>query len=85
MSEIKPELYGLSKRVVLEKIDENHIALVIDRKSRIIMKDCASILTRVHQIKSVDDKCLVSLKTSAPVCSKTKACLGKEGIAILPL
>lgn len=83
MREIKPEMYGLPKRTVLEELGDNHIALVIDRKSRIIMKDGESILAKVHQIKCIDAGLKVSLKTSAPVCSKTIAYLSEEDVAVL--
>jgi hypothetical protein len=34
-----PKEFGLPARTVIEQIDKNTIALVIDRKSRIIMSD----------------------------------------------
>lgn len=85
MREITPEKYGLPKRTVLTELAEGHLALVIDRKSRIIMKDGEKILAKVHQIKCVDSGMKVSLQTSAPVCSKTITYLAEEDVEVLPL
>ncbi len=83
MREVTPEMYGLPKRTVIEEIAENHIALVMNRKSRIIMKDGEKILAKVNLIRSVNQNLKVSLKTSAPVCSKTVSFLSAEGVEVL--
>lgn len=36
---LEPKEFGLPARTVIGQIDENTIALIIDRKSRIIMAD----------------------------------------------
>lgn len=82
MSLLDPTLYGLNKRTQLKSVGPKQVAIVMDRKSRIIMKDGKNIAEKVAQIKSVDDALTVSLLTSAPVCSKTIAFLAEEGIEV---
>ena len=78
---LDPKKYGLSKKVVLTEKDQKEIIISIDRKSRIIMKDGIKILDQVRQIQLQEQK-TISVKTSAPVCSKTKQYLQKNGIEI---
>ena len=61
----------------------NHIAIVKNRKSRIIMKDGEKILESAKQIQSVSPKTKVSLITNAPVCSKTTKYLFENGIKVI--
>ena len=61
--------------------DQNEIIISINRKSRIIMKDGIKIVDQVHQIQRQEKK-TISVKTSAPVCSKTKKFLQKKGIEV---
>lgn len=72
---IDPKLYGLPPSTKLKQASTNHFEIVIQRKSRIIMKDGEGILAKVSKIKHHVPNAKVSLKTSAPVCSKTKAFL----------
>jgi hypothetical protein len=46
------------------------------------MKDGAGIVAKVNKIKNHVPDAKVSLKTSAPVCSKTKAFLEEHGISV---
>ena len=62
--------------------DKKNIAIVVDRKSRIIMKDGYKIVEAVKQIKNKTNSC-VSLATTAPVCSKTIKFLNKNDIKII--
>jgi len=82
MNKVDPKEFGLHARTVLEQVDEDTIALVMARKSRIIMADGRTILEKVEQIQEVRPKVNVILKTSAPVCSKTIGFLDKAGITI---
>jgi len=77
---LSPEDYGLNSKVKLIQSDD-HIGIVIDRKSRIIMKDGIRILDQVKKIKKNTNH-VVRLYTSAPVCSKTKVFLNKRDILI---
>ena len=80
MQKLEPQSYGLSNRTNLVRID-NSIGIVIDRKSRIIMKDGHRILKQAHAIQVKENKPVV-LITSAPVCSKTKQYLSANNILI---
>ena len=72
MKKIDPKQYNLFQRVDLRQGKPNDIYIVINRKSRIIMKDGIKILEMVKKINKVDRNKRVSVLTSAPVCSKTK-------------
>ena len=65
--QVDPKLYGLPARTILMKKGPGEFILVIDRKSRIIMKDALTILKKAEQIKGKDQNALVVLETSAPV------------------
>ena len=80
MQKLEPHLYGLSARTNLVQID-NSIGIVIDRKSRIIMKDGHRIVKQAYAIQIKENKPVV-LITSAPVCSKTKQYLSANNILI---
>ena len=77
---IDPKLHGLSARTVVEAIDQNLLATVINRKSRIIMADGRKILDKSATIKEAKPGCQIMLKTTAPVCSKTLKFLDDQGI-----
>ena len=80
MQSLSPKDYGLNSKVKLIQSDD-HIGIVIDRKSRIIMKDGIRILDQVKKIKKINNN-VIRLYTSAPVCSKTKVFLNKNNILI---
>ena len=80
MQKLEPHLYGLSARTNLVQID-NSIGILIDRKSRIIMKDGHRIVKQAHAIQIKNNKPVI-LITSAPVCSKTKQYLSANNILI---
>jgi hypothetical protein len=82
MNRIDPKEFGLHARTVLEQVDEHTVALVMDRKSRIIMADGRKIVEKAAKIQKIRPKITVVLKTSAPVCSKTVIFLQKGGITI---
>ncbi len=81
--QLDPKSYGLPPRTVLERVGDTTIALVINRKSRIIMTDGRKILEKVSKIKDLQPGTVVQLRTSTPVCSKTTAFLESEGIKII--
>ena len=83
MKKVDPKKYNLSSRLNLEKDSENNYYIVINRKSRIIMKDGIKIKNQATQIKSFDLNAKVKLKTSTPICSKTKQFLFNEDIEIV--
>ena len=81
---IDPSLFGLAKNTIIEKPGRSHFALVIDRKSRIVMKDGEKIVEKAEKIRTALPGAKVSLKTTAPVCSKTKRMFTEHSIDILP-
>ena len=80
---IDPKKFGLHPKTVIEDIGKDHLTIVIDRKSRIIMSDGKKILEKAEKIKKELPKATVSLKTTAPLCSKTKAFLQEHKIEII--
>ncbi len=80
---IDPKKFGLTSRTILKARKSNGIAIVVDRKSRIIMADGKKILEKVNKIKRHNDKIDVSLETSAPVCSKTLKFLSENSIKVI--
>ncbi len=82
---IDPAIVGLSSRTVIKAISNKEIALIKDRKSRIIMKDGANILQEVKAIQNEYPTKKINLYTNAPVCSKTIAFLSENEILVKPL
>ncbi|MCK5165070.1 MAG: hypothetical protein KAQ72_15190 [Desulfobacula sp.] len=83
MEQVDPKLYGLPPRTVLMKQDSDEFVLVINRKSRIIMKDALTIVKKVEKIKEKVQGASVVLETSAPVCSKSIKFLKENGVDFL--
>jgi hypothetical protein len=82
---VDPVEFGLKSSTKIEKIDRAHLAIVINRKSRIIMKDGQNIMNKVEMMKKVDSNLKISLKTSTPICSKTIVYLNSNGIDIIKI
>ncbi len=80
---IDPKLFNLPPSTKLKQVGSNQFDIIIQRKSRIIMKDGKGVLAKVGKIKHHVPKAKISLRTSAPVCSKTKAFLKERGISVL--
>jgi len=80
---LDPQKWGLTSRDRLVQLDDQHVALVIQRKSRVIMTDGKRLLAKVHKIKSLRPDLDVALKIRAPLCSKTKAFLEGEDILVI--
>ena len=85
MKNIDPTQYNLSSRVDLRQDRSGDLLIVIDRKSRIIMKDGIRVLGMVKKINKIDPKKNISVRTSAPICSKTKKLLLENNITTKPL
>ena len=84
MKRIDPKKYNLTSRTTLyKKMDD--IFIIIDRKSRIIMKDGYKISEQAKSIWSVDPGIRVRVATSTPMCTKTKECLRQDNIEVLEL
>ncbi len=80
---IDPKTFNLPSSTKLRQIGANKFDIVIQRKSRIIMKDGEGILTKADKIKDHVPNAKVSLRTLAPVCGKTKSFLEKYNISVL--
>lgn len=79
------DIPGLTSRDRLHVESENHWSLVIDRKSRIIMADGRRLLAKIQNIQKEHPDLRIDIRTSAPVCGKTRAFLAEHGITIVPL
>ena len=82
MQTLDPKIFGLPARTQLEQIDETTVALVMRRKSRIIMADGQKIVAKADKIRQYNPALTLMLKTSAPICSKTVQMLEQQGIVI---
>ena len=82
MKKIDPKRYNLSPRLNLQQNELNEFILIIDRKSRVVMKDAHRILEMVNRIQSIEKDRHVSMVTSAPVCSKTRTFLSDNSISV---
>ena len=85
MKNIDPTQYNLSSRVDLRQDRSGDLLIIIDRKSRIIMKDGIRVLEMVKKTNKIDPKKNISVRTSAPICSKTKKLLLVNSIMIKSL
>lgn len=81
---LDPKQLGLPARSVIEEIDSNCLALVMARKSRIIMADGKKITEKADILRQARPGARIVLKTTAPVCSKTALFLTEHGITIVP-
>ena len=80
--QLDSEKFGLSKRVELLKLGQNHIGIVKNRKSRIIMADGRKLLEIAECIRKINPNYKISIITNAPVCSKTTALLKEHSITL---
>lgn len=80
---IDPARYNLSGKTVLERIGPKHIVIVMDRTSRIIMADGKKVLEKALRIRETEAETKISLRTSAPVCSRTRKFLLEHDIAVI--
>tara|TARA_B100001079_G_C16303359_1_gene466573 strand:+ start:415 stop:681 length:267 start_codon:yes stop_codon:yes gene_type:complete len=85
MKKIDPRRYNLSPRLNLQQNKLNELFIIIDRKSRVVMKDAHRILEMVNRIQSIEKDRYVSVLTSAPVCSKTRIFLSDNSIPVKDL
>ena len=72
---VDPKLFGLHASTKIVQTGEKQFVIVINRKSRIIIKDGKQIVAKAARIIEKIPGAVVSLRTTAPVCSKTKAML----------
>ena len=84
MKRIDPKKYNLTSRTTLYK-NMDDIFIIIDRKSRIIMKDGYRISEQAKSIWSVEPGIRIRVATSATMCTKTKEYLRQVNIEALEL
>ncbi|MCK5906147.1 MAG: hypothetical protein KAG37_01070 [Flavobacteriales bacterium] len=77
------EKYGLPKRIKLEEIKPNTIAIIKLIKSRIIQKDAKKIIEIADVIKEVDPNKKVALVCTENICSKSKVLLTSADVTII--
>ena len=82
LKEIDSKSVGAPTRSVIGQDNNNHLYIIKNIKSRIIMKDGHKIVEAVKQIKNKTNTS-VSLATTAPVCSKTTRLLNENDIKII--
>lgn len=80
MNRLDPKDYNIKSKIIIEDRNDE-ICIVVNRKSRIIMKDGERLLGHAKLIQNTIQKS-IAIETTAPVCSKTKAYLIKHGISI---
>jgi len=85
MKPINPKTYNLPPRTKLLENNSGSLFILIDRKSRVIMKDGHKIVKIAEDIKKINQNKKISLLTSAPLCSKTKKYLLKYSVPVLAL
>ncbi len=78
--------FGLSARTRIGRlVNSSVVYIVMDRKSRIIMRDGLRIMRIVEQLKKELPGVPVGLTTNAAICSKTTAYLKENSVEILVL
>jgi hypothetical protein len=80
---INPEEFGLPRKTLIEEVGKHHLAIVINRKSRVIMSDGKKILEKAEKIRKLQPNIIVSLRISAPLCRKTRTFLEEHGIDVV--
>ncbi len=80
---LDPKSLGLTSRTTVEEVNKDTLALVIKRKSRIIMTDGIKILSKATQIKAAKPNMKVILKTTTPICSKTSQLFENKGLKVI--
>ncbi len=80
---VDPQLFGLHHTTIIEQSGENRFALVMNRKSRIIMADGKKILQKAARIIEKVPGARIFLRTTAPVCSKTRILLQENNVELL--
>ena len=85
MRKVDPKTFNLSNRLNIQENDKKDVFFIVDRKSRIIMKDGIRIFNQIQKVKEKRRNARLFLKTSAPVCSKTKKYLNLRNIEIFDI
>ena len=81
MKMLDPKEFSLPPRTVLEQYDSETIAIVINRKSKVVMADGRKIVEKAARIQKARPGVGVALKTSTPACG-SKTAFFLEGVGI---
>ncbi len=81
---VDPKHFGLHHSTRLEQSGKKQFTLVINRKSRVIMKDGKNILAKAARIAAKVPGAVICLRTTAPVCSKTQKLLKENNVELCP-
>ena len=79
---VDPKKFGLHPSTKIEQTAQTQFIIRIERKSRIIMKDGEKILDKVSKVRALLPDAVVSVSTTAPVCTKTIRFLAKHDVHI---
>ena len=82
MRKVDPKAFNLSNRINIQENEKNEVFFIINRKSRIIMKDGIRIYNQIQKVKEKRRNARFFIKTSAPVCGKTKTYLNQRNIEV---
>ena len=63
---LDPKKYNLNSRVLIEEKSPGHIAIVVKRKSRVIMKDGVRLLEQAKAIQKTTPNILSLIHISEP-------------------
>ena len=85
MRKLDPKVFNLSNRVNIQENDKKEVFFIIERTSRIIMKDGRRIFIQSQIVKEKRPNVRFFLMTSAPVCSKTIKYLKQREIEIFDI
>ncbi len=81
--EISPKEFGLSSRIKLAQVNEHHIAIIKNIKSRIIKKDALKLIDIAQKIRTHKSSYKISLMCNRNICSKSIQILDKHNIEII--
>jgi hypothetical protein len=85
LSFVDAKTFGLSSKTKIGKHSDKDWFVVIDRKSRIIMKDGVRILDIVAAVRKSRPEINLGLAAFPAVCSKTTTYLSARGISVVKL
>ena len=83
MQKINPKIYSINSRTSIFRTTNGGVLVMINRKSRIIMKDGYKIIENVKKINKIEKDANITIKINAPLCSKTKTFLEKKGVFLI--
>ena len=79
---VNPKEFDLPTGTILEYEEQGRLVLVIDRKSRLIMADGRRIVAKLEKIRKVRPGTILDLRTTAPICGKTRLFLEEHNIGV---